>query len=438
MPSLDYLYSGTQPVAAPYTGTTVSNPLALSTNINQTPVTYSGTVTSGQAGTTPTGDLFQYVTGSPTLLSSLKDLGINSTVTAANAPTVYDVTGPIGSSIANPTGTTTTTTSGTGIARLPGTTTTTPTGTTTSPVGTTTGTTPMPTSGATPTVNTPTNLNNIEYQNTLSSQVPTNVLDVRNSLLGTLANYGVQAGQALNAAQGLPITNNLQLKTGFNPNYTYLGNSYNPASLALNQNFQGGQALQDIMRNGPDAIAQSQIAAGIQDINARRDAENQRLINQLGINPGNNDLLSVLQGQNTFQSQLATNPLRAQALQDTLERAQASLGLTNQATEAANAAQQAQTGYNNQTALEKQQTTNQNIMQQNAYNQQNQYLANQLYNQALLQQGGFNQQASLAQLQSLLAGMQPSQNLLEALTNLQGQARGTTSTETNVGARNFT
>jgi len=217
-----------------------------------------------------------------------------------------------------------------------------------------------------------------------------------------------------------------------------LQNGFDPGRLNLNSNFQGGTQLQNIMANGPDAIAQNQMAAGVQDINARRDAENQRLISQLGINPGNSDLLSVLQGQNTFQSQLATNPLRAQALQDTLERAQASIGLTNEQIGQQNQAAQLQTDFNNNASLTQQQTANQNNMQQAAYNQQNQYLANQLYNQALLQQGGFNQQASLAKLQALLAGMQPSQNLLEALTNLQGQARGTASSEINVGARNFT
>lgn len=120
----------------------------------------------------------------------------------------------------------------------------------------------------------------------------------------------------------------------------------------------------------------------------------------------------------------------------------------------------AQAGFNQDSAIQAQQLSNQDslaqtnflqnqenlttqlqnaaMLEQAGFTQQANFLRDQLYNTAMLQQYGFNQQASLADLQAQLAALQPSQNLLEALTNLQGQQRGVTSLESAIGQKNFT
>ena len=62
----------------------------------------------------------------------------------------------------------------------------------------------------------------------------------------------------------------------------------------------------------------------------------------------------------------------------------------------------------------------------------------QAQNQTALSQFQANQQSQLANLQANMAKLQPMQSLIDILSNLQGQARGVTSTENQTGSRNFT
>lgn len=83
------------------------------------------------------------------------------------------------------------------------------------------------------------------------------------------------------------------------------------------------------------------------------------------------------------------------------------------------------------------QSQNAALMDQAKYNDTSRFTAGQLSNTAQLQQAGYNQQSALAQLQAQLATLQPYQNLLEALTALQGQQRGVVATGTQLGQRNY-
>lgn len=171
---------------------------------------------------------------------------------------------------------------------------------------------------------------------------------------------------------------------GTNP---YLGR------ISLGQNFAGADAFQNQLKNGIDYFGRLGISEGLQNIALQREAANAQLAQQLGRIPGNNTLLGILQNQNLFRSQLAANPLISQAQKDTSGRVESQINLQNQ--------------------------------------------LQQLMNQTRLQQTGFNQQAQLAELQARLGLLQPQQNLLEILSNLQGQARGVTTQESQTLGRNF-
>lgn len=202
-----------------------------------------------------------------------------------------------------------------------------------------------------------------------ATQTPTNVLDVRPQLQSLLSQYQ-------NLASGV---------SGLSPNFT---------PIKLNTNFAGPGAYQQGLQNGIDYFGRLGISEGIQAINAQRDAANRQLADVLGRSVGNEGLLNVLQNQNLFRSNLATNPLYSDAQKGTAQRIQDQINLQN--------------------ALVKAQ------------------------NDATLSQGTYNQQGQLAALQAKLALLQPTQNLLDILTNLQGQARGLTGTDTQFGGKNFT
>lgn len=199
-------------------------------------------------------------------------------------------------------------------------------------------------------------------------QNPLNTIDVRNQLQNALGRYSNNAGQLANTRVNL-------------------------GRVRLSNNFVGPEYFQNLLNNGIDYFGQLGISEGLQNINLQRDAANRKLMSALGQDPGNSGLLSVLQNQNLFRSQLAGNPLISQAQKDTSGRVSEMVNLQNQLT--------------------------------------------QLLNQTRLQQTGANQQAQLSELQARLAAQQPQQNLLEILSNLQGQNRGVMTTQRQTLGRNF-
>jgi hypothetical protein len=206
-------------------------------------------------------------------------------------------------------------------------------------------------------------LNNIETKTTDVTQNPTNVYTgAQYSIPGILNRISAQ-----NQNIGQPTFGNVN----------------------LNQNFQGAPQL----NGGIDLFGRMALAEGAQNIGLQGSQANQTLSNQLGRRPGNASLLAVLQGQNALRSQLAVNPLYAEAQKGTYERGVSNTNLNNQALQLANTAQTTQAGFNNQNQLQA--------------------------------------------FQSRLAALQPNQNLLEALISLQSQARGLTSSEDTTGAKNF-
>lgn len=154
----------------------------------------------------------------------------------------------------------------------------------------------------------------------------------------------------------------------------------------LGMNFADGNTFQNNLAGGIDYFGRMGVSEGLQNIGLQREAANRQLADVLGRGQGNTNLLSVLQNQNLMRSQLAGIPLISEAQRGTAER------------------------------------TGQQIELQNAVQQ--------LRNQTQLEQQGFNQQARLAALQ-------PMQNLLEALSGLQGQQRGITAFEQQAGAKNY-
>jgi len=182
-------------------------------------------------------------------------------------------------------------------------------------------------------------------------------------------------------------------------NYSNFANSINGrlnlGRVNLNNNFLGPQAYQNQLNNGIDQFGQLGISEGLQNINLQRDTANNALSNSLlrQGGAGNQNLLAVLQNQNLMRSQLAANPLISQAQKDTAQRILDQINLQNANT--------------------------------------------QLQNQNQLQQQGFNQQSQLAELQARIAAGQPQQNLVDLLSNLQGQARGVTTGQSQVLGRNF-
>jgi hypothetical protein len=154
----------------------------------------------------------------------------------------------------------------------------------------------------------------------------------------------------------------------------------------LGNNFADQNTFQNNLRGGIDYFGRLGMAEGLQNIGLQRGAADRQLSDMLSRGQGNSNLLAVLQNQNLMRSQLAGIPLISEAQRGTAER------------------------------------TGQSIELQNAVQQ--------LRNNTQMQQAGFNQQSSLAALQ-------PLQNLLEALSGLQGQQRGVTATETQVGAKDY-
>lgn len=211
--------------------------------------------------------------------------------------------------------------------------------------------------------------NNVENSAGTASQLPTNVIDVQGPLRSALANYTGYANQFANT----PV-------------------NFNPVN--LNSNFLGSDAYQSQLHNGIDYFGDLGISSGIQNLNLQRDTANNQLASNLMRQPGNEGILSVLQNQNLFKSQLAIPQLISQAQKDTAQRISDQINLENSKI--------------------------------NSTNQTN------------LQAAGFNQQGQMAALQARLGLLQPQQNLLDLLSNLQGQARGVTAQQTQTGSKNFT
>lgn len=217
---------------------------------------------------------------------------------------------------------------------------------------------------------------NTETSQTGTRQRATNVLDVLNPLSSTLDNYGTMATNLYNA--------------GLNYQPQQLGVGGTPG---LNNNFAGANQLKALMGNGVDYIGQQGIAQGQQNLALQEGARQRQLASGLGQNAGNQSLLNVLRSQGGLQMGLAGQGLTTQAQQGTLER-----GLQN-------------------------------------INLQNQNIANR--NTNIMNTAGFNNNAALGGLAARSAAMQPSQNLLDTLTNLQGQGRGVNTTETGIGNKNY-
>jgi hypothetical protein len=208
-------------------------------------------------------------------------------------------------------------------------------------------------------------LDKVEAKNTVVSQTPTNVYaGAQYQIPGQLRELDTQANAIANAL----------------PNFS---------NLRLNQNFSTAPNI----TGGIDLFGRQALGEGAQNIFAQQNRANQALSDQLGRTPGNNNLLSVLQSQNALRSQLAVNPLYAEAQKGTYERALSDANFRNNSIQLQNAANTNQTAFNNQ-------------------------------NQTQL-------------FQSRLAAIQPNQNLLDALISLQSQSRGINSSEASRGAKNF-
>lgn len=164
--------------------------------------------------------------------------------------------------------------------------------------------------------------------------------------------------------------------------------------LSLGRDIQGASALRNALSGGVDYFGRLGLSEGLQNLRAQENSANRALTAQLGRNPANASLIAALQNQNRMRTQLAYNPLLSEAQRGTYERAYGDVGLENQRA--------------------------------------------QLLNSILSQEANFRNQSELARLQSQLAQMQPTQSLIEALTALQGQARGVSSTERVLGGKNYT
>jgi len=158
--------------------------------------------------------------------------------------------------------------------------------------------------------------------------------------------------------------------------------------------FQGADALRNALSGGIDYYGRLGLSEGIQNLRAQENAANNALQARLGRTAGSSALIAALQNQNRMRTQMAINPLLSEAQKGSYERGLTNVGLENQRLQLANAV----TG----------------------------------------QEGNFYNQSVLSQLQGRLAGMQPTQSLLEALIALQGQGRGVASTENALGGKNYT
>jgi len=224
------------------------------------------------------------------------------------------------------------------------------------------------------------------------NQIPVNVLDVLSGRAGR--------GQT---SQGLgfgisDVLNNYYNKANsylnqFSPQSSSNPSGFNLPQVNLSSNFAGVNDLNSSLNGGIDYFGRLGISEGLNNINAQRNASNAAIANSLGKTAGNQSLISVLQNQNNLQSRLAGQPLVSEAQQGTYQRALGNVGLQNDVTG--------------------------------------------LQNQTQLADRGFNLQSILSGLNAQTQGVQPLQNLLDTLTTLQGQQRGVTSSESQIGSRNF-
>ncbi len=166
-------------------------------------------------------------------------------------------------------------------------------------------------------------LDNQEARSGIAQQNATNVIDVRQPLGNTLANFNTLANRAAN---GAPRVN--------------LGN-----------NFADGNSFQNALAGGIDYFGRLGMAEGQQNIGLQRDAANRQLATMLGRGQGNQGLLGVLQNQNLMRSQLAGNPLISEAQRGTAERAGQSIDLQNTVQQLRNNTQLQQQGFNQQASL---------------------------------------------------------------------------------------
>lgn len=164
-------------------------------------------------------------------------------------------------------------------------------------------------------------------------------------------------------------------------------------SLSLNRGFQGSNQLQNALSGGVDYFGRLGMSEGLQNLRAQENASNRALTAQLGRNPANASLIAALQNQNRMRTQLAYNPLMGEAQRGTYERAAGNIGLENQRV--------------------------------------------QLLNNLLGTEASFRNQSALSGLEARMAQLQPMMNYIEALTALQGQARGVSSTENVLGGKNY-
>lgn len=222
--------------------------------------------------------------------------------------------------------------------------------------------------------NDPSAMNYYEGKSTSVAQDPTHVYSGADSRIGNVLQPMTDNASAFASGRYTPTTSTLG--SGFNTQ------------------FLNADALAPYMNGGVDYLGRLGMSEGASNILAQRNNANRALQASLGKNVANRSLINVLQNQNAFRSQLAMNPLYSEAQRGSYERALANVGLGNQALQASNAAQQAQAGFNNA--------------------------------------------ANLQGFQARMSALQPQQNLLEALTALQGQARGISSTENVLGGKNYT
>lgn len=209
--------------------------------------------------------------------------------------------------------------------------------------------------------------------------------------------YKVQENQNQSASQQpTNVLNVLPQLSGALGQYQNYANSMlgrapgNFQGVNLNTNFKGAQDYQNGLHNGIDYFGKLGVSEGLQNINLQRDAANNQLASILGRTAGNDSLINVLQNQNAFRSQLAGQPLISDAQKGTAQRVSDMINLQN-----------------------------------STINSQN---------QTQLQNAGFNNQNALNQFQAQLAAGQPYQNLIDILSNLQGQGRGVVSNEIGFGS----
>lgn len=178
--------------------------------------------------------------------------------------------------------------------------------------------------------------------------------------------------------------------SGIDPNLqTQIGTTENPVS----RTFLGMNALRDALGGGIDYFGRLGMSEGTQNLRAQENAANRALQDRLGRTSGNASLIAALQNQNRMRTQLAQNPLMAEAQRGTYERALGNVALENQ--------------------------------------------KSQLINNLLGTEASFRNQAALSNLDARIAQLGPLMNYIEALSALQGQARGVESTERTIGGKNY-